>query len=90
METTGDSVGDNSNKGDILIVDDNPVNLNLLSSMLTERNYRIRVATSGRRALSGAQLSAPDLIMLDINMPEMDGYEVCRQLKAERRLKIFP
>jgi CheY-like chemotaxis protein len=69
-------------KGDILVVDDNPVNLDLLSNMLLDRNYRVRVATNGRRALAAARSRAPDLVMLDINMPEMDGYEVCRQLKA--------
>ena len=70
-------------KGDILIVDDNPINLDLLSGMLLDRGYRVRVATNGRRALSAARSAVPDLIMLDINMPEMDGYEVCKQLKAD-------
>jgi diguanylate cyclase (GGDEF)-like protein len=70
-------------KGDILIVDDNPVNLDLLSGMLLDRGYRVRVATNGRRAISAARSAIPDLVMLDINMPEMDGYEVCRQLKGE-------
>jgi len=70
-------------KGDILVVDDNPVNLDLLSNMLQDRDYRVRVATNGRRALAAARSRPPDLVMLDINMPEMDGYEVCRQLKAD-------
>ncbi|MBK6313606.1 MAG: response regulator [Blastocatellia bacterium] len=70
-------------KGDILVVDDNPVNLDLLSNMLQDRSYRVRVATNGRRALAAAKSRPPDLVMLDINMPEMDGYEVCRQLKAD-------
>ena len=70
-------------KGDILIVDDNPVNLDLLSGMLLDRGYRVRVATNGRRAISAARSAVPDLVMLDINMPEMDGYEVCRQLKGD-------
>ncbi len=70
-------------KGDILVVDDNPVNLDLLSNMLQDRSYRVRVATNGKRALAAARSRPPDLIMLDINMPEMDGYEVCRQLKSE-------
>src|SRR5215218_7690912 len=63
-------------KGDILIVDDNPVNLDLLSNMLMDRQYRVRVATNGRRALAAARSRPPDLVMLDINMPEMDGFEV--------------
>jgi CheY-like chemotaxis protein len=77
-------------RGDILIVDDNPVNLDLLSGMLHDHNYRVRVATNGRRALQAARSCLPDLIMLDINMPEMDGYEVCRQLKADRSLHSVP
>jgi diguanylate cyclase (GGDEF)-like protein len=71
-----------STKGDVLIVDDNPINLDLLSSMLQKQGYRVRVATNGTRALAAARSVEPDLVMLDINMPEMDGYEVCRRLKA--------
>ncbi|HQR39366.1 MAG TPA: PleD family two-component system response regulator [Blastocatellia bacterium] len=77
-------------KGDILIVDDNPVNLDLLSGMLLDRGYRVRVATNGRRALSAARSAIPDLVMLDINMPEMDGYEVCKQLKGEQVTADIP
>lgn len=80
----------NDSKGDILIVDDNPINLNLLSSMLLERKYHVRVATSGRRALAAARSSAPDLIMLDITMPEMDGYQVCQQLKSDENCQPIP
>src|SRR5687768_10690231 len=64
---------------DILIVDDNPNNLRLLQAILSAERYEVRAATSGRRALAVAQTAAPDLVMLDITMPEMDGYEVCRQ-----------
>jgi diguanylate cyclase (GGDEF)-like protein len=78
------------NNEDILIVDDNPTNLDLLSGMLTQRQFRVRVATGGRRALMAARTCAPDLIMLDINMPDMDGYEVCRQLKADDETKDIP
>lgn len=77
-------------KGDILIVDDNPVNLDLLSGMLLDRGYRVRVATNGRRALSAAKSAVPDLVMLDINMPEMDGYEVCRQMKDDTSTSDVP
>jgi CheY-like chemotaxis protein len=77
-------------KGNILIVDDNPANLDLLSGMLFERDYKVRVATSGRWALDAVRSSAPDLIMLDINMPGMDGYEVCRQLKADINSRDIP
>ncbi|MBX7223441.1 MAG: protein kinase [Blastocatellia bacterium] len=77
-------------KGDILIVDDNPINLNLLSSMLLERKYHVRVATSGKRALAATRSALPDLIMLDITMPEMDGYEVCHQLKSDPKTHDVP
>lgn len=66
----------------ILAVDDNPNNLRLLISLLSEQGYEVRPATGGKRALAMVSKEAPDLILLDINMPEMDGYEVCRQLKA--------
>ncbi len=70
-------------RADILIVDDTPANLDLLSSMLSEKGYRFRVATSGPRAIAAATSARPDLIMLDITMPDMDGYEVCRRLKSD-------
>lgn len=76
--------------GDILLVDDNPINLDLLSGMLFERKYRVRVATSGRRALAAVRSCSPDLILLDITMPEMDGYEVCRQLKSDQATREVP
>jgi len=75
---------------DILIVDDTPTNLRLLSQMLAERGHRVRAVTSGGRALASARLSRPDLILLDIKMPEMDGYEVCERLKAGVRTRDVP
>ncbi|HSJ56213.1 MAG TPA: response regulator, partial [Anaerolineae bacterium] len=66
---------------DILLVDDNPANLRLLSQILAERGHRVRAVTSGPRALASARMHAPDLVLLDIRMPDMDGYQVCRQLK---------
>ena len=66
---------------DILIVDDTLPNLRLLADMLNNHHYKVRGASSGKMALKAARLSPPDLILLDIMMPEMDGYEVCRQLK---------
>ncbi|RFC40349.1 MAG: response regulator receiver modulated diguanylate cyclase [Candidatus Nitrotoga sp. CP45] len=65
----------------ILLVDDVPDNLSLLSSILRE-DYRIQLATSGAKALELVAASSPDLILLDVMMPEMDGYEVCKRLKA--------
>src|ERR1044071_2828321 len=77
-------------KGEILLVDDNPVNLDLLSTMLCERKYRVRVAPNGRRAIAAVRSCAPNLIMLDINMPDMDGYEVCKRLKADEATRDIP
>ena len=74
----------------ILLVDDNPANLDLLSQVLMVASYRIRSALSGRQALESARLAPPDLILLDISMPEMNGFEVCRILKQEERLRDIP
>lgn len=73
----------------ILVVDDTPQNLVFIGDLL-RHHYRVRVAPSGHRALSIARQQAPDLILLDIMMPEMDGYEVCRQLKADPALRDVP
>ena len=70
----------NDQSAEILIVDDVPANLDLLGAMLRERGYRVRAAPSGRLALQAARSRPPDLILLDVNMPEMSGYEVCEQL----------
>jgi PAS domain S-box-containing protein len=77
-------------KGDILVIDDTPDNLRLLSTMLTERGYKVRKALSGQMALRSAQTVLPDLVLLDINMPEMNGYEVCTQLKADEQTRDVP
>lgn len=69
----------------LLCVDDNPTNLRLLSQMLGETGYTLLMARSGARAIEIAQRRRPDLVLLDIKMPEMDGFEVCRRLKADRR-----
>jgi len=75
---------------DIVIIDDNPDNLNLLAGILREHEYRVRMATSPRLALLAVRKAPPDLILLDISMPEMDGYEVCRQLKADAETSEIP
>ncbi|MBD2185537.1 response regulator [Planktothrix sp. FACHB-1355] len=77
-------------KGNILLVDDTPDNLRLLSSILTERGYAVRKARSGQIALTSVKTALPDLILLDINMPEMDGYEVCSKLKASEQTRDVP
>ena len=74
----------------ILLVDDTPANLLLLVRMLTERGYQPRTVLSGKLALQAARAEPPDLILLDITMPEMNGYEVCAQLKADAALKDIP
>lgn len=75
---------------DILVVDDNPHNLQLLQAMLTSQGYKVRPALNGQVALAAALSATPDLIMLDILMPEMDGYEVCVALKSHQTLVEVP
>jgi len=77
-------------KGNILLVDDTPDNLRLLSTMLTEQGYEVRSVINGAMALMGVQAEPPDLILLDINMPQMNGYEVCQQLKSGDRTREIP
>lgn len=74
----------------ILIVDDTPANLELLGGMLKQKGYKVRSALNGVLALQAARNLPPDLILLDVNMPGMDGYEVCRQLKSDRSLHTIP
>ncbi|AUC59756.1 two component signal transduction system hybrid histdine kinase / response regulator [Cyanobacterium sp. HL-69] len=79
-----------SKKGDILIVDDVPENLQLLFTMLTDHDYDVRRVLSGRQALQVVDIEAPDLILLDIKMPKLDGYEVCKILKSQEKSKHIP
>ncbi|PIQ27210.1 hybrid sensor histidine kinase/response regulator [bacterium (Candidatus Blackallbacteria) CG17_big_fil_post_rev_8_21_14_2_50_48_46] len=67
---------------DILLVDDTPANLKVLSEILKSSHYGVRAVPSGKMALKAVSLSAPDLILMDINMPDMNGYELCRKLKS--------
>lgn len=78
------------NQPDILIVDDVPQNLSLLSAMLKREGYRVRPATSGKLAIEAALRAPPDLALLDIKMPGMDGFEVCARFKAAASLKDIP
>lgn len=73
----------------VLVVDDTPQNLSLISELLAPR-YRVRVAPSGARALQIARATPPDLILLDVVMPELDGHDVCRQLKADSITRDIP
>ncbi|HEY9604115.1 MAG TPA: PAS domain S-box protein, partial [Allocoleopsis sp.] len=77
-------------KENILIVDDNPTNLNLLKEILSGAGYKVRAALSAQVALKSADLTLPDLILLDILMPEMDGYQACEQLKASPATRDIP
>lgn len=74
----------------ILAVDDTPANLQVLAGMLKDRGYKVRPVPGGKLALQAARRDPPDLILLDINMPEMNGYEACEQLKADDKLKGIP
>ncbi len=73
----------------ILVVDDAPMNIRLLSEVLRD-SYAVCAATSGEAALEIARSQRPDLILLDVVMPEMDGYEVCRRLKDDPRTRSIP
>ena len=77
-------------KPSIVIIDDVPDNLRLLAGILKNRGYKVRPAPNGARALATILKEPPELILLDIMMPDMDGYEVCRQLKADERTKDIP
>jgi two-component system, sensor histidine kinase and response regulator len=74
----------------ILIVDDNPQNLQVLGRLLQEKNYEIEFATNGKAALEWIDSQQFDLILLDINMPEMDGFEVCREIRKKESLSKIP
>ncbi|WP_322497122.1 diguanylate cyclase [Chloroflexus sp.] len=74
----------------ILIVDDVPANLLLLTQLLDGQSYDVRPVTKGAMALAAARAIRPDLILLDIRMPDMDGYTVCRELKADPKTSSIP
>jgi len=75
---------------DIMVVDDTPANLHLLIKILSEQGYRIRPITDGAQAITSAQLSPPDVMLLDVQMPGMSGYEVCKIIKADKRTCDVP
>jgi len=79
-----------TNKGKLLAVDDTSASLRLLTDLLKEEGYEVRSAISGELALRAAASNPPDLVLLDIRMPGMDGYEVCRRLKAEPATRDVP
>lgn len=77
-------------KGIILVVDDNPDNLELLFFFLSDSDFTVLVATNGKKALQMVEESQPDLILLDVMMPGIDGFELCRLLKANESSKDIP
>jgi len=79
-----------NDQGMILIVDDTPRNIQLLGNILSKEGYRIAVATSGNKALESVAREKPDLILLDIMMPDMDGFQVCERLKADEATAGIP
>ena len=87
MSTDG-SVG--AGKASILVADDNPNNLQMIESMLRGFGYTVRVALDGEAALRSVQSESPELILLDIHMPKLDGYETCERLKANEKTRDIP
>ena len=82
-----DATGQSSEQPTILIADDTPANLGVVVDSLTERGFRVLVALDGAEALERAQFSQPDLILLDVKMPGIDGFETCRRLKRDDRTR---
>ncbi|MGK7926038.1 MAG: adenylate/guanylate cyclase domain-containing protein [Spirulina sp.] len=77
-------------QSNLLLVDDTPANLRLLSTMLNGKGYKVRSVMNGPMAIKAAQAKPPDLVLLDINMPQMNGYEVCQHLKEHEKTRDIP
>jgi CheY-like chemotaxis protein len=87
----GERMSENTGgRGDILIVDDGPEDLRVLCELLRSEGYLTRPVSDPTMALAAAAAEPPDLILLDIMMPGMDGFEVCRRLKRDARLRDIP
>ncbi len=80
----------NSKKDTILVVDDVPANLGVLFNTLEEANYKVLITVDGRSALTNIHDNPPDLVLLDVMMPDLDGFEVCRRLKANPATQDIP
>jgi signal transduction histidine kinase len=76
--------------GNILAIDDNPTSLQMLVTILSERGHTVRAVTNGQMGLITARTALPELILLDVTMPEINGYEICRMLKADEKLQQIP
>jgi len=81
---------DTTDKGVILIVDDTPTNLEVLLDFLEDSGFKVLVAEDGESAIEGAEYSPPDLILLDVIMPGIDGFETCRRLKTNQATQDIP
>jgi DNA-binding response OmpR family regulator len=90
MNTGTASTPCNDFQGTILVIDDIPENLTVLRKCLTAHHYRVAVARNGKVALERVKRIRPDLILLDLVMPGMDGFEVCRQLKEDDMTRAIP
>ena len=90
MTPEGIAMKQDARVASVLVVEDTIESLRLLSDLLDEQGYEVRAVTNGRQALQAVEHDPPDLILLDINMPELDGYEVCRRLRASERSKDVP
>ena len=77
-------------KTEILVVDDTPANLEVISDVLSPAGYRVSIATNGERALKQLQSQRPNLILLDIQMPGMSGFQTCERIKLEPQLSAIP
>ena len=83
-------VNHDAHAASVLIVEDTIDTLRLLSDLLSEQGYDVRAVTNGRQAIQAVERDPPDLILLDIGLPEVDGYEVCRHLRASERSQDVP
>jgi PleD family two-component response regulator len=90
FQTDRETMSSDAAKPTIMVVDDFPSTLMVLETMLRHANYNVRTFSSGLEAVKAAGEILPDLILLDVQMPDMDGYEVCSQLKANPRLALIP
>lgn len=78
------------NNGLVLIIDDNKENLKVVGNLLSKNNYKLALANNGKDALKYLEKKKPDLILLDIMMPQIDGYTICSQIKADNRYQKIP
>ncbi|NEQ41384.1 MAG: hybrid sensor histidine kinase/response regulator [Okeania sp. SIO3I5] len=89
--TKNDSLNTNiSNKSTILVIDDNPTNLSLAANALEDKGFNVLIASDSLSGIKRAKFACPDLILLDILMPEIDGFETCRRLKTDEKTKNIP